>query len=420
MHGILLDLSPATDDYHFVDWDTIRGDEAGVIGELSVAAQYETFVAQTATGIGHIVRIGHDDAGQVLLADDLGTGINIDFLRIERILVPVNTIGTSGGPVTTLTPTDSAGTLTVDDVDKIINIDGHLYKIVTDHHSGHGKSVTFTVLADDNFLDFHYRPSEVVSPSNGNFAFFTGDYTFQRYTNTGTIGWRNYDPFATGEPWAAYTYLGWEANRNSSTHDTTALNQAYAIVNSQEVVYVSSFTAATDGYEIYKPVLHHNFPYFHNPVCYWYMHGQTVRTPSAPLPYAPTQSGGFSRYRFNSAAPVESFFGGEDVIGDIFTGVATTDIDVRGTLVSDTSLVVFSPPPGLYTVDLTVAMAVADVSVFVGLLRIESGTDSHCRQNECVVWSKQSRPVHSQTYLLSFTCWIMNLKWLQGTGFISW
>ena len=107
VHGILLDLSPATDDYHFVDWDTIRGDEAGVVGELSVAAQYETFVAQSTTGIGHIIRIGHDDAGQILLADDSGSGINIDFLRVERILVPASTIGAtlqygSGVPANTL------------------------------------------------------------------------------------------------------------------------------------------------------------------------------------------------------------------------------------------------------------------------------------------------------------------------------
>ena len=107
VHGILIDLSPATDDYHFVDWDTIRAKDAGVIGAVSIAAQYETFVAQTTTGLGHIVRIGHDAAGQVLLADDAGTGINIDFLRVERLLVPVNTVGTtfrygSGAPADTL------------------------------------------------------------------------------------------------------------------------------------------------------------------------------------------------------------------------------------------------------------------------------------------------------------------------------
>ena len=89
VHGVLIDLSPATDDYHFVDWDTIRAKTAGVIGEVSDITQYETFVAQTTTGVGHLVRIGHDDNGQILLADDSGTGINIDFLRVERILVPI-------------------------------------------------------------------------------------------------------------------------------------------------------------------------------------------------------------------------------------------------------------------------------------------------------------------------------------------
>ena len=29
VHGVLIDLSPATDDYHFVDWDTIRGKDGG-------------------------------------------------------------------------------------------------------------------------------------------------------------------------------------------------------------------------------------------------------------------------------------------------------------------------------------------------------------------------------------------------------
>ena len=60
---------------------------------VSDDTQYETFVAQTVTGVGHLVRIGHDGGDQILLADHSGTGINIDFLRVERILVPINTVG---------------------------------------------------------------------------------------------------------------------------------------------------------------------------------------------------------------------------------------------------------------------------------------------------------------------------------------
>ena len=105
VHGILIDLSPATDDYHFVDWDTIRLKTDGVVGVVSDATQYETFVAQTVTGVGHLVRIGHDGSNQVLLADDAGTGINIDFLRIERLLVPINAVGLSELQITTLIQT---------------------------------------------------------------------------------------------------------------------------------------------------------------------------------------------------------------------------------------------------------------------------------------------------------------------------
>ena len=54
----------------------------------------------------HVVRIGHDDNGQVLLADDAGTGINIEVLRIERLLVPtVATPAQDEGTEVVATPT---------------------------------------------------------------------------------------------------------------------------------------------------------------------------------------------------------------------------------------------------------------------------------------------------------------------------
>ena len=87
VHVLLVDASSATDDYHVIDWDTIRSLDPGVVGELSVAAQFETI--QVSTGIDQTVRIGHDDAGQLLFANDTTSAFNLPRLRVERLLAPV-------------------------------------------------------------------------------------------------------------------------------------------------------------------------------------------------------------------------------------------------------------------------------------------------------------------------------------------
>ena len=162
-HAILVDLSPATDDYHFVDWDTIRAKAAGTIGEVSIPAQYETFVAQTTTGVGHLVRIGHDNAGQVLLADHGGTGINIESLRIERILVPV-VPGTNDGVVTAGSVSDTADLVLTRSQGNPVTITGFGTAALADTGAADGNVPVLGAsgdLADDVIPDGIARDSEI-------------------------------------------------------------------------------------------------------------------------------------------------------------------------------------------------------------------------------------------------------------------
>ena len=94
VHAILVDLSVATDSYHVVDWDTIRADAAGTVGTLSAAGEYETIIF--ASGINTLVRVGHDNAGQLILANDSTNAFTIPALRVERILAPPGARGGQG------------------------------------------------------------------------------------------------------------------------------------------------------------------------------------------------------------------------------------------------------------------------------------------------------------------------------------
>ena len=224
-HGILIDLSPATDDYHFVDWDTIRLKDAGVIGELSVTGQYETFVAQTVTGVGHLIRIGHDDAGQALLADDGGTGINIDFLRIERLLVPVNTVGTSflyGSGV----PADTLGA----DGDSYLDTDGGTiykkasgawaleYTFPTGSTPAPSHTSYVAISVDDMFTEAEF----LAGMSGVGNALTVPDYTGTRYVAFAR-------PTSVGEITEVYFYAEGAGQGNNQIGAWTVLTAALSI-----------------------------------------------------------------------------------------------------------------------------------------------------------------------------------------------
>ena len=94
VHMILLDASTATDDFHVIDWDTVISDDAAVVGTVSQPNEYETFVLNQV--VNTLVRIGHDAAGQILLANDSTAAFNIPQLRVERLLGPPGPPGPPG------------------------------------------------------------------------------------------------------------------------------------------------------------------------------------------------------------------------------------------------------------------------------------------------------------------------------------
>ena len=99
VHVILFDASDASDDFHVVDWDKIMNDTAGVVGDASVEGSFETVYVFLATGVAHKIRIGHDDNGQVLLANSNTAAFNLPHLSIERMLAPVVCDPAGGGGV---------------------------------------------------------------------------------------------------------------------------------------------------------------------------------------------------------------------------------------------------------------------------------------------------------------------------------
>ena len=77
-------------------------------------------------------------------------------------------------------------------------------------HAGHAGTVTNTAAGVAGWIGVYRRSRDIVAPADGNFGFFdgAGAGSFEKYTTGGTTGWRPYNPFAAGEPWAAYTFIG--------------------------------------------------------------------------------------------------------------------------------------------------------------------------------------------------------------------
>ena len=74
-----------------------------------------------------------------------------------------------------------------------------------------GLSVTNTPAGVAGWLGVYRRPSDIGAPADGEFAFFNGAGagSYEQYSTGGrTTGWRPYNPFAEGEPWEDYYFIG--------------------------------------------------------------------------------------------------------------------------------------------------------------------------------------------------------------------
>ena len=87
VHVILIDAGSITDDFHIVDWDLILTHGPVVAGTESTAGTFETFLVETA--VNNAVRIAHNAANNILLANDGTEPFLLSGLRVERFLAPV-------------------------------------------------------------------------------------------------------------------------------------------------------------------------------------------------------------------------------------------------------------------------------------------------------------------------------------------
>ena len=202
-----------------------------------------------------------------------------------------------------LSPLSGVQTFTEDDFKSVVNVDGDLVEVVRQHHDGHGQTYTTLELTDATFLGFVARVSEVASPADGQFIFNQADGFiggFEQYRTSGTTGWYNYDPFASGEPWenapaaatysGALTYAGNTRNARDLDNLASAAGQVFALTEADQVVLIDTYSV-TGGYDEYVP--RQIVPaYFNNPRAYFWLKDQTERSPDGTTFPAVLTAGG--------------------------------------------------------------------------------------------------------------------------------
>lgn len=260
----------------------------------------------------------------------------------------------------------------------IVNIEGVLYENLVRYHTGHDKSVTWSFLTDTNFLGVRYsRPG---SPSVNQFFFNRSLHRFERWeaSNSGlfTHAWHPYNPFASGNEWAASgrVFRGEEVNQTTAFARVSAEQQAFIDQATNSVIYASAFTAAAAGYnEYYRAAYYPPSPAPTN-ISIFYGTGQTERFPDTFTDIVPT-SGTYYRYQFAQENPDEQ-------IGNPFgarmlrsSQASNTDLMTSETL-ADFSVLYLQP--GSYKLRFNARHRVTDsgqLSLWVYF--VQSGTDDY-------------------------------------------
>ena len=96
VHVLMIDAGQVTDDYHLVDWDAVLLKAPSVAGQASAPGSFETFQGDAFTTL----RIGHDGSNGLLVANDATTEMLLLHIHVERLLAPVNTVGSGGADQT--------------------------------------------------------------------------------------------------------------------------------------------------------------------------------------------------------------------------------------------------------------------------------------------------------------------------------
>ena len=241
----------------------------------------------------------------------------------------------------------------------IENINGVIYQHAAKHHEGHGKTVVWGVLADDNFRGFHHRSSDIDNPVNGNFyvSITFGDFEIRRNGR-----WVNFNPFEEGEVWggdnvevtlddgsattnvSGLVMISVVLSRQDAFDRATANGQVYANRNAHELIVVTGYAAPAANTDDYFRRIYSSPVEARPETAYFWLRGSDRRI-DPDFPYAPGNV--LSRMRFNADGPDQALNGWS--YGNIF--VAAANIDSEGAPAVGTTEVTFSLPEGLWDLD---------------------------------------------------------------------